>query len=115
MRQPGCAECEELWEDYTAATFEHVNIDSRMKMAELRQDVSETLTKAHDAAAEKREWPAVLPAIPDCVLVRLLHAALGIHARLRIVHQLIRALVLGWIFSGLVPHLLPTFVLTLGC
>jgi ribosomal protein L12E/L44/L45/RPP1/RPP2 len=55
MRQPGCAECEQLWQDYTAATFEHVNIDSRMKMAELRQDVSVTLTKAHAAAAEKRE------------------------------------------------------------
>ena len=59
MRQPGCAECEQLWQDYTAATFEHVNIDSRMKMAELRQDVGVTLTKAHAAAAEKREAAVV--------------------------------------------------------
>jgi hypothetical protein len=55
MRKSGCAECEHLWEEYSAATFEHVNIDSRMKMAQLRQDVTVEVSSQHEAATQKRE------------------------------------------------------------
>ena len=55
MRKPGCAECEYLWKEYSAATFEHVNIDSQMKMAQLRQDVTVELKRKHEAATRKRE------------------------------------------------------------
>ena len=55
MRRPGCAECEQLWQEYSAATFEHVKIDSQMKMAELAQDVTVPLRREHQAAAQKRE------------------------------------------------------------
>ena len=55
MRKPGCGECERLWEEYGAATFEHVNIDSRVKMADLRLDGSAALSCAHYAATQKRE------------------------------------------------------------
>jgi len=36
MRQPGCAECEQLWHDYAAATFKHVN-HRRLKAHEATQ------------------------------------------------------------------------------
>ena len=55
MRKPGCAECERLWQDYSAATFEHVNIDSRKKVAELSYDVSPELSREHDEATQRRE------------------------------------------------------------
>ena len=55
MRKRGCAECERLWQEYSAATFEHVKIDSRKKMAELGQDGSPELSRAHDEATQKRE------------------------------------------------------------
>ncbi len=55
MRKPGCAECERLWEEYSAATFEHVNIDSRMKMAELRQELTVALSREDHAATQKLE------------------------------------------------------------
>ena len=55
MRKPGCAECDRLWQDYSSATFEHVNIDSRKKIAELRHDDTAELSRAHDEATQKRE------------------------------------------------------------
>ena len=55
MRKLGCAECERLWQEYSSATFEHVNIDSRKKMAALGQDVSPELSRAHNEATQKRE------------------------------------------------------------
>ena len=55
MRKPGCPECERLWQEYSDATFEHVKIDSRKKMAELGQDVSPELSRAHDEATQRRE------------------------------------------------------------
>jgi hypothetical protein len=54
MRKPGCAECEQLWQEYSAATFEHIKIDSRMKMAELVQDGTAELGRAHDEATQNR-------------------------------------------------------------
>jgi hypothetical protein len=55
MRKPGCAECERLWQEYSAATFEHVKSDSRKKMAELVQDGTAELSRAHQEATEKRD------------------------------------------------------------
>ena len=55
MRKPGCAECEKLWQEYSAATFEHVRIEGRKKMAELVQDGTAELGRAHDEATQKRD------------------------------------------------------------
>jgi hypothetical protein len=55
MRKPGCAECEQLWQEYSAATFEHVKIEGRMKMAELVQDGTAELSRAHSEATQRRE------------------------------------------------------------
>ena len=55
MRKSGCAECKHLWEEYSAATFEHVKIDNRMKLAQVRQDVTVALSSRHEAATLKRE------------------------------------------------------------
>ena len=55
MQRPACVECERLWQQYSSATFEHVNIDNRMKIAELRGDVSAELRGAHETPTQKRE------------------------------------------------------------
>jgi hypothetical protein len=55
MRKPECAECEQLFKEYSAAVFAHVKIDSRMKMADLRDDVTDDLHRDHKAATEGRK------------------------------------------------------------
>ena len=55
MRKPGCAECEQLFQKYSTAVFEHVKVDGRMKMAQLRPEVTVKLSREHRTAAQKRE------------------------------------------------------------
>src|SRR5437763_1855210 len=55
MRKPGCAECEQLFQEYSSATFAHVIIENRVKMAELRQEVTVALSRDCHTATHKRE------------------------------------------------------------
>jgi len=55
MRKSGCTECEQLWHEYSAATFEHVRIEGRKKLAELGQDVTPELSRAHSEATKRRD------------------------------------------------------------
>ena len=55
MRKPGCAECERLWEEYGAATFAHVILDNRVKIAELCREVTVALNSEYQDATQKRE------------------------------------------------------------
>ena len=55
MRKPKCAECKRLWEDYTAATFVYARVDSKLKMAVLRDDVIDELMQSFDTAYQRRD------------------------------------------------------------
>jgi cytochrome c len=56
MRKPGvCRVRAAMGRVRRAAMFEHMNMDSRMKMADLRLDGSAALSRAHYAATQQRE------------------------------------------------------------
>lgn len=58
MRMPDCQECDRLREQYgNANVFEYVRLDSRLKMATLREEVVGVaeLTKSVEAAVVRRD------------------------------------------------------------
>ena len=55
MRKPGCSECEQLFQEYSAAVFEQVKVEGRMKMAQLRDDGTDALGRENETLRKKRE------------------------------------------------------------
>jgi hypothetical protein len=57
MRVPGCEECDRLWREYAKSTFEHIQADSKLKLAVLEGHVEsvERLTRAMEEALHYRE------------------------------------------------------------
>lgn len=39
MRQPDCEECQRLWRVYALATFEHIRLDSKLRLYALEHDI----------------------------------------------------------------------------
>jgi hypothetical protein len=43
-RHPDCQECQRLWPVYADATFEHIRIDSRLRLVALEHDIEKILS-----------------------------------------------------------------------
>lgn len=56
MRAPSCQECTQLLIDYSAAVFEHVKLEGRLKLAAMRYEAGQYRPAAHatEVAADKR-------------------------------------------------------------
>jgi hypothetical protein len=53
---PDCEECQRLWHNYSAATTDHIRLDSKLRLAALERDYGqiERLTPDVEAAERKR-------------------------------------------------------------
>jgi len=58
LKNPACAECHTLWQQYARTTTDHIRLDSKLRLAALSHEPEAVvvLTQQVEKAEEQREW-----------------------------------------------------------